>query len=168
MASLISECHSIKKNNEYTTKIVADGGFRNYDEIIKALALGADYVMLGGLLNKTLESCSDIKLFNRIKISHELGIKIWEKFPKMRKHFYKEFRGMSTKAVQKKWGKTKLKTSEGIHKVNKVEYRLDQWIINFKDYLKSAMSYTNSMNLESFKESEYVFITENALNRYNK
>jgi hypothetical protein len=168
MASLISECYNIKKNNEYTTKIVADGGFRNYDEIIKALALGADYVMLGGLLNKTLESCSDIKLFNRIKISHELGIKIWEKFPKMRKHFYKEFRGMSTKAVQKKWGKSKLKTSEGIHKVNKVEYRLDQWISNFKDYLKSAMSYTNSMNLESFKESEYVFITENALKRFDK
>jgi len=168
MASLISECYNIKKNNEYTTKIVADGGFRNYDEIIKALALGADYVMLGGLLNKTLESCSDIKLFNRIKISHELGIKIWEKFPKMRKHFYKEFRGMSTKAVQKKWGKSKLKTSEGIHKVNKVEYLLDQWISNFKDYLKSAMSYTNSMNLESFKESEYVFITENALKRFDK
>ena len=38
-------------------------------EIIKALALGADYVMLGGILNKTLESCSQTKLFKIIPLS---------------------------------------------------------------------------------------------------
>jgi hypothetical protein len=81
---------------------------------------------------------------------------------------YKKFRGMSTKEVQKKWGKDKLITSEGISKYNKVEYTLDKWIENLEDYMKSAMSYTNSKNLTEFKETEYVFITENALNRYNK
>ena len=75
---------------------------------------------------------------------------------------------MSTKEVQKKWGKEKLITSEGISKYNKVEYTLDKWVENLEDYLKSAMSYTNSKNLEEFKETEYVFITENALKRYNK
>jgi isopentenyl diphosphate isomerase/L-lactate dehydrogenase-like FMN-dependent dehydrogenase len=45
---------------------------------------------------------------------------------------------------------------------------LDKWIENLEDYLKSAMSYTNSRTLEEFKETEYVFITENALKRYNK
>ena len=86
----------------------------------------------------------------------------------MRKYFYKEFRGMSTKAVQRKWGKGVLKTSEGVHRTNKVEYRLSQWVTNFKDYLKSAMSYTNSRYLDDFRESEYVFITENALRRFDK
>lgn len=81
---------------------------------------------------------------------------------------YKKFRGMSTKEVQKKWGKDKLITSEGISKYNKVEYTLDKWIENLEDYMKSAMSYTNSKNLTEFKETEYVFITYNALNRYNK
>jgi IMP dehydrogenase/GMP reductase len=75
---------------------------------------------------------------------------------------------MSTKEVQKKWGKDKLVTSEGITKFNKIEYTLEKWVDNLKDYLKSAMSYTNSKNLEEFKETEYVFITENALKRYNK
>ena len=75
---------------------------------------------------------------------------------------------MSTKEVQKKWGKDKLITSEGISKYNKVEYTLDKWIENLVDYLKSAMSYTDSKTLEEFKETEYVFITENALKRYNK
>jgi IMP dehydrogenase/GMP reductase len=168
MASLIKECSDIKKQWGYETKIVADGGFRNYDDIIKALALGADYVMLGGVLNKTLESCSDTLLFGKFKLSKETSYKVWNKFPFMRKYLYKEFRGMSTKAVQRKWGKLKLTTSEGVHRMNKVEYTLEGWTENFKDYLKSAMSYTNSKSLKSFKESEFVFITENALNRYNK
>jgi IMP dehydrogenase/GMP reductase len=168
MASLIKECYDIKKQWGYETKIVADGGFRNYDDIIKALALGSDYVMLGGVLNKTLESCSDTLLFGKFKLSKETSYKVWNKYPLMRKYLYKEFRGMSTKAVQKKWGKLKLTTSEGVHRINKVEYTLEGWTNNFKDYLKSAMSYTNSRDLKSFRESEFVFITENALNRYNK
>lgn len=168
MASLIHEIHNIKKKNDYQTKIVADGGFRNFDDIIKALSLGADYVMLGGMLNKCLESCSDTKLFKHIKLSKSTSKLIWYKYPKMRKYLSKSFRGMSTKEVQKKWKKTNLKTSEGISKVNKVDYTLEQWNQNFKDYLKSAMSYTNSKNLEDFKDSEFIFITENALNRFNK
>lgn len=40
------------------TKIVADGGIRNYSDVIKALALGADYVMIGGLFAKMFESCA--------------------------------------------------------------------------------------------------------------
>ncbi len=168
MASLINECYQYKKDNGYDTKIVADGGFRNYDDIIKALMLGADYVMLGGILNKCLESCSDVKLFNKIKLSKKISNYLWYFHPKLRKFLYKSFRGMSTKDVQKKWNKNTLKTSEGIVKTNKVEYTLKQWTDNFKDYLKSSMSYTNSLNLKSFKDSEFVFITENALKRFNK
>lgn len=168
MASLISECYKIKKTNNYTTKIIADGGFRNYDDIIKALALGADYVMLGGVLNKSLESCSTTMLFNLIPINSINSKYIWEVFPSLRNYMYKNFRGMSTKEVQKKWGKEKLTTSEGISKVNKVEYTLESWVENLEDYLRSAMSYTNSRTLEDFKNTETVFITQNALTRYHK
>jgi GMP reductase len=168
MASLISECYNIKKKRSYNTNIVADGGFRNYDDIIKALALGADYVMLGGVLNKCLESCSPIYLNKWIKLNEKTSNYVWNNLPYMRKYMYKKFRGMSTKEVQKKWGRDKLITSEGISKYNKVEYTLDKWIENLQDYLKSAMSYTNSKTLDEFKETEYVFITENALKRFNK
>ena len=168
MASLISECYQIKKNRNYHTKIVADGGFRNYDDIIKALALGADYVMLGGVLNKSLESCSPVYFGKLIPLSENISKYMWNNLKFLRKFMYKRFRGMSTKEVQKKWGKQKLITSEGIVKFNKVEYTIGKWIENFEDYLKSAMSYTNSRNLEEFKETEYVFITDNALKRYYK
>lgn len=168
MASLINECFIIKQEIGSDTKIVADGGFRNYDDIIKAIMLGADYVMLGGLLNQTLESCSQTKLFKKIPISDKLSVKIWNNHPFLRKYMYKNFRGMSTKEVQKKWGKTVLKTSEGISKFNKVEFKLSSWVENFEDYLKSAMSYTNSRTLSEFRQSEFVFITENALKRFSK
>ena len=168
MASLIEECFKYKKEGGYKTKIVADGGFRNYDEIIKAIALGADYVMLGGILNKSLESCGQNYLFKKIKISQKTAEYIWYNIPMLKKHLYKSFRGMSTKEVQKKWGREVLKTSEGISKFNKVEYTVPQWVNNFNDYLSSAMSYTNSINLDFFKESQYVKISENALKRFNK
>jgi putative N-acetylmannosamine-6-phosphate epimerase len=168
MASLINECYEIKKRGKYKSKIVADGGFRNYDEIIKAIALGADYVMLGGILNKTLESCGNNYLFKKIKIPQSLANYVWYHSPFLKKHLYKSFRGMSTKEVQKKWGREVLKTSEGISKFNKVEYTVPQWVNNFNDYLSSAMSYTNSINLDSFKQSHYIEITENAFKRFNK
>lgn len=168
MASLISECYQIKKKRNYQTNIIADGGFRNYDDIIKALALGADYVMLGGVLNKSLESCSPVYLGKIIPLNKTISTYVWNNVKFLRRFMYKKFRGMSTKQVQKKWGKQKLITSEGIVKFNKVEYTMIKWVENFEDYLKSAMSYTNSKNLEEFKETEYVFITQNALNRFNK
>jgi GMP reductase len=167
MASLIHECFQYKQKGDYKTKIVADGGFKNYDDIIKAIMLGADYVMLGGILNKCLESCSTTKLFG-ISLSTNWSTYIWYNHKWLRKHLKKSFRGMSTKEVQKKWGRNNLKTSEGIVKTNPVEYTISQWTENFNDYLKSAMSYTNSRTLDEFQKSEFVFITENALNRFNK
>lgn len=168
MASLISECYQIKKTRGYTTKIIADGGFKNYDDIIKALSLGADYVMLGGVLNKCLESASPVELFKFLPLSPSNSEYVWKNFKFLRKFMFKKFRGMSTKDVQRKWKRENLVTSEGITKYNQVEYTLDGWVENFKDYLKSAMSYTNSRTLVEFKETEYVFITQNALNRYYK
>ena len=76
---------------------------------------------------------------------------------------------MSTKAVQKDWGRSTLKTSEGIIKYNKVEYTLGGWTENFTDYLKSTMSYCNKRTLDDFiGKAEYIFITQNAFNRFNK
>ena len=76
---------------------------------------------------------------------------------------------MSTKAVQRSWGKSKLVTSEGITKYQKVEYTLEQWTENFKDYLRSAMSYCNAKTLDDFiGKADYIFITDAARKRFEK
>jgi hypothetical protein len=166
MASLIYECNSIRQANAHKSKIVADGGFKNFADIIKALALGADYVMLGSILNKCLDSDSYPYLWKKIKITN-MSLAKW--LYKNKFALYKRHVGMSTKEVQKIWGNYKLKTSEGIAKWNKVEYTFDGWIENFNDYLKSTMSYLNCANFDDLKEkATFVFITENSFKRFHK
>ena len=45
---------------ECPTKIIADGGISNFDDIQKCLALGADLVMSGSIFAKSWEACGDI------------------------------------------------------------------------------------------------------------
>lgn len=208
LATLIQRCVKLRLERNLKSKIVADGGFKNYRDIILALAMGADYIMLGGILNKCLESCapkktsiethiydwvmSDLPLeylghpytTNYKQISFDDYIiflqKYQEKFPNEKvnfnfsdiikeKEFFVDFRGMSTKAVQKDWGRQKLTSSEGIQKQNKVEYTLIGWMENFCDYLKSAMSYSGTITLEEFKTmAEYETISVNVYQRFNK
>lgn len=86
-ASLIDECYKIKRFwKNYTSKdvvpyIIADGGIRNYDHVIKALALGADYVMIGSLFAQCIESAGE-------KSSKNINQKISLRFPIER---YKDF-----------------------------------------------------------------------------
>ena len=165
-ASLVNECYGISKEFDNPTKIIADGGFRNFSDIIKALALGAHGCMLGGIFNKCLESCGDnFDSENGNIISEKQALERFEsKLP-----VYKYYRGMSTKEVQKSWNKSELKTGEGISKYNKVDYTLGGWCENFTDYLKSAMSYTNSRKLSDFiGEVKWEVISQNSFNRFNK
>ena len=166
LGSLITECRIIKNENSSldNVKIVADGGIRNYSDAIKALALGADYIMIGSIFNKAIESAGFNYLFG-VRISDKLARLLWRyDFP-----IKKKYRGMSTKAVQRSWGKSKLVTAEGITKYQKVEYTLNQWTENFVDYLKSDMSYSNAKTLDDFiGEADYCFITQKAYERFNK
>jgi IMP dehydrogenase len=164
MGSLITECAAMKKQYDLKTKIVADGGMKNYSDVIKALCAGADFVMIGSLFNKSIESAGFNYLW-RIRINNKIAELLWRwSFP-----IKKKYRGMSTKAVQRSWGKTHLVTAEGITKYQKVEYTLGQWTENFKDYLKSAMSYSNAKTLHEFiGKANFVFITQNAKQRFFK
>ena len=165
MASLINLCYIESLELDKPAKIVADGGMQTYSDIIKALALGADYVMVGSLLNKCLESSGTNYLFKYIPISSEFA----EKAYKFGFKINKKFRGMSTKEVQKQWGNTELKTSEGVVRFREVEYTLNGWVDNFKSYLRSAMSYSGARTLNEFiGEAEIVKISENAYKRFNK
>ena len=171
MASLIEEitvlkkkyefenCYSIKRaKTKIIPKIVADGGMKDYSDIIKAFALGADYVMVGSIFNKAIESAGTNYL-GRIRVGKWLGKFLYSKGFKILKHF----RGMSTKGAQKAMGKTNLKTSEGITRYRPVEYTLAGWVRNFDHYLRNAMSYTGCRKLDEFiGYVDIIKITNNA------
>lgn len=168
MGSLISECNEIKKKYKLKINIVADGGFRNFSDIIKGLALGADYIMIGSICNKSIDACGDkfIKKNDEyIQIEKEKAIEYFH----VDEQIYTKYRGMSTKEVQQSWGKKNLKTSEGISFYNTVEYTMSGWVENFSDYLKSCLSYQGFYDIKDFRgNSPYIFITQQAFNRFNK
>lgn len=155
MASLISDIYSLIKDNQLKnnrTKIVADGGINTYSDAIKCLALGADYVMMGKVFAKSKEACGP----TYVLYDQETG----------NPRIYRRYYGMSTKKAQaeilgfntledaKKDNNVKLKTAEGRSEDLKVEYTLQGWVENFDSYLRSAMSYTGSMNLSTFKRCQ--------------
>jgi len=180
MASLIDECYKIKQEVEveveqsyiYSTKyksvpkIVADGGFTNFDQIIKALALGADYCMCGKLFAQCIEACTEVvadkeftfpeeendfilKKHNTVKQPYQRTSFILE-LMKRGYQFSRDYYGMSTKRAQREMGGKGDKTAEGITTRIPVKYTVSGWIDNFKSYLKSAMSYTGFRKIENF------------------
>ena len=137
---------------------------KNYSDIIKALALGADYIAIGSIFNKAIESCGDNYLYG-IKINKALANYFFDKGYPIKKYF----RGMSTKEAQKAMGKTNLKTSEGVIRYRIAEYHLSSWIENFEHYLRNAMSYSGAKTLNDFIGNvDFCQITKNSYDRFIK
>lgn len=131
-------------------KIIADGGVRNYSDVIKGLALGADYVMIGGLFASLEESAGRI-----ISIKGEL---------------HKEFYGMASRDGQIAINGEKTKTSEGTKKFLPIIGTISQWTENMADYLKSAMSYCDIKDIKNFNANNVntILISNNTKNSINK
>ena len=96
IASLINECHMVQQEmiddmNDCGPEfchiaksipyIVADGGIKGYADINKALALGADYVMIGSIFAGLLESAADMliqtHIMNPTFFNKDSGIITW-------------------------------------------------------------------------------------------
>ena len=190
MATLIEEVYEEKMKllkdgvcNCKLPKIIADGGIRNYSDVIKAIALGADYAMVGSLFAQTIESAAlkvtdeakknkttedfvDLSIFTNIRKDEnnvwygdycdeyielkgdEIGSKKKNiKIGRLLSKFY----GMASKDGQIALNGEKTKTSEGKTVYLPVLYTIEGWVENFKDYFKSAMSYTGKVSYFDFK-----------------
>lgn len=180
MASLIDECNQIRQSNKdmQHTQIIADGGMRNFDDIIKSLGLGADYVMCGSLFNKMLESAGNTYhkqgwTDKKQQPTEAYQIDQYSASTEMKfkggLEMVKEYYGMSTKRAQREMGHENLKTAEGIMKINPVEYTIAQWTSNFIHYLTSTMSYTGKRTLAQFiGKVDFQVITPQAFQAFSK
>lgn len=187
IATLINETYKQKKlveeciNNHFTsykcvTKIIADGGIRNYDDINKAFALGADYVMIGGLLSSLIESCAETfyyTIYNGVELRKKNVVNVFDPNLKIEecdegfslinidengkevcgqivKKLYKRFYGMASKQGQIDLFGKKKRTSEGKEKIFECTTSISKWAENMSDYLASAMSYCDIMDVADF------------------
>ena len=187
IATLINETYKQKKlveegiKNNFTsykclTKIIADGGIRNYDDINKALALGADYVMIGGLLSSIIESCAETfyyTIYNGVELREKNVVNVFDHNLKIEecdegfslinidengkevcgqivKKLYKRFYGMASKQGQIDLFGEKKRTSEGKEKIFECTTSISKWAENMSDYLASAMSYCDIRNVADF------------------
>ena len=183
--SLLKEIYEIKKSINGKCKIIADGGIHGFRDVQKAL-IYADYVMIGSLFNKAIESAGKTtygtfywnirgkKIARPLKTLFYFGREVpKEKYREVlslikqgKLTVWKELYGMSTKIAQSLINQAnsvetkKLKTAEGLLKYQKVEYDIKGWAENETDYLRSAMSYTNSRNLDEYKGSQWVQISK--------
>ena len=139
----------IKKNKK--TKIISDGGVKFLGDAAKAIAAGADAVMMGSVFAGTEERPG--KKFN------------------YKKKFYKTFRGMgsigammdgsSGRYFQKNFKDKSKFVPEGVE--GRVEYKgkVEKILYQLKGGLKSSMGYIGAKNIKSLQtKSKFVKITK--------
>lgn len=135
--------------------VIADGGIRYTGDIPKALAAGADSVMLGSLLAGTKESPGETIIYEGRK--------------------FKSYRGMGSVEAMKEGSKDryfqdveddiKKLVPEGI--VGRVPYKgeLFESIHQFIGGLRAGMGYCGAKDIETLKESgQFVKITASGIN----
>jgi len=132
----VLECDQAKKDlidqgENFVPYIVADGGIKNSGDIVKSLAAGADFVMLGSILSGTKETPG--------KIITQEGRKV------------KRYNGMASKAAQKNW-KGSYNSIEGVASFVPYKGTTSKVINEIMSNVRSGMSYSGASNLLELKE----------------
>lgn len=159
----ILECKQVDRS------IVADGGLRDSGDIVKALALGADFVMIGGMLSGTAPTPGQVHFEPARPYSAEMRL-IVQMAEKMGieipcdggVHKYKTYRGMASKEVADDYhgGLAEWKTAEGV--ATKVPYREDESAIiaDIVGGLRSGLTYGGSKDIRELQRKvKWVRIT---------
>lgn len=110
--------------------LVADGGIRNSGDIVKALACGADMVMIGFLLAGHKESPGEIIYLDGRP--------------------YKEYRGMASSSAQKDW-RGKVSVEEGVSTTVPYRGKLVTTLEVLKAGIRSGCSYSGVATIGELK-----------------
>ena len=120
--------------------IIADGGIRNSGDIVKALAAGADFVMLGSLLSGTDETPGDVL--------------------NTRKGKFKAYRGMASKDAQIEW-RGRASSLEGIATTVPYKGAVADIIGDLERGIRSGLSYSGARSITEL-QAKAQFIRQTA------
>ncbi len=140
-----------KASKEMNIPIIADGGIKYSGDVVKALAAGANTVMLGGLFATCEEAPGDIYESNGKK--------------------YRTYRGMGSIEAMSK-GSTdryfqtghKKFVAEGVQGIVEVKTTVEELVSQLIGGLKAGMGYCGSKDIPTLQEKgTFIKITNNAL-----
>ena len=117
--------------SEYDVKIIADGGIKTSGDIIKSLAAGADFVMIGSLLAGTEESPGEVFKTNAGKR-------------------YKVYRGMASAEAQHAW-RGKSSSPEGVSTTVPYKGSVVDILQDLAGGIRSGLSYSGVRSLEELR-----------------
>lgn len=146
--------NAVQGRGKVNIPLIADGGIKYSGDIVKALAAGANCVMIGKLFAATEESPGEITYYNG--------------------RMYKIYRGMGSleamsQGSRDRYGQMYIKESgklvpEGIVGQTLYKGRLSDHVYQLVGGLKSGMGYIGAKNIKELQEkAEFIQITENSL-----
>lgn len=117
--------------SEHDVKIIADGGIKTTGDMVKAIAAGADFVMIGSMLAGTSETPGQV-------------------FKSAEGKQYKVYRGMASSEAQNKW-RGKSSTPEGVSTTVPYKGKVSHILRDIEGGIKSGFSYSGSRSLKEFQ-----------------
>jgi IMP dehydrogenase len=147
--SAILDVASALKGARMNTRVIADGGIRFSGDIVKAIAAGADGIMLGSILAGTEESPGETIIYEGRKFKTYRGMGSIDAMQEGSKDRY--FQADETDA-------RKL-VPEGI--VGRVPYKggISEVLYQLKGGLRAGMGYCGAPDIKTLKEASFVRIT---------
>lgn len=133
--------HDIVESGIVSIPLIADGGIKNSGDFAKALAVGADFGMIGSLVSGTTETPGEL-------FTKDDGSK------------FKCYRGMASREAQKDWRGASASV-EGISTLVRYKGPVECIVRDLEVGIRSAFSYSGAFNLKQF-QSKTEFIIQTA------
>ncbi len=154
LSAIIEVATALKKHPEYNVKVIADGGIKTSGDVVKALAAGANAVMMGNLFSGTDETPGRVEFLEG--------------------KMYKVYRGMGSLEAMERGGKDRYLQShitekkkfvpEGVS--GRVAYKgpVERIIYQLTGGLRSGMGYVGAKTIFELQEkANFVRITNAGL-----
>jgi IMP dehydrogenase len=130
-------------------KIIADGGIRFYGDMVKAIAAGADSVMIGSLLAGTEEAPGEMIIYEGRKFKSYRGMGSLEAMED----------GSKDRYFQDVEDDVKKLVPEGISGRVPFKGLVSEVLYQMVGGLKAGMGYCGAKNIEKLKQAKFVKIT---------